>query len=172
MGKIYSGWFKLGESIKNSSAKYKKAALEKHAYRWAYGHSDFTCAAYMLDPEFHSHNQLSNEEVVTGFQNVAEKVGILLEVRRRVAEEEEDRYHYPSIWKQRQKLLAEDPTAHVRRGTAFPEYPDKKTESVKTFCKAVTQELGQYQQKKGYCSCRRACVPAAIITTAACCHAL
>jgi hypothetical protein len=73
IGKVYSSWFELGEHLGSAASPYQAKCLEKHAERWAYGHSDIAAAAYVLDPEFHEHGQAENEEVTTGFYNVVEK---------------------------------------------------------------------------------------------------
>lgn len=82
VGKVYNGFFQLGEHLKSLTVRYKDELLEKHEKRWAYGHCDLFAAAYVLDPEFIDHDQLSNEEVMEGFYNVVEKIAILSEVRR------------------------------------------------------------------------------------------
>lgn len=82
IGKVYSSWFEAVEHLKSSEACDKDKCVEKHAdNRWAYGHSDFAAAAYVLDPEFGDHDQASNAEVTEGFMNVVEKVGVLRNVR-------------------------------------------------------------------------------------------
>ena len=63
IGKVYSSWFELGEHINATESEYKAMCVEKHMERWAYGHSDFAAAAYVLDPEFHEHAQAENEDV-------------------------------------------------------------------------------------------------------------
>lgn len=64
MGKIYSGWFEMGETIKElSGTSYAEAAAECVADRWAYGHADIAAAGYVLGPEFADHDHSSNEEV-------------------------------------------------------------------------------------------------------------
>lgn len=81
---VYNGFFQLGEHLKDlkDSVKYKAELLEKHSERWLYGHCDFFAAAYVLDPEYIDHDQLSNEEVMEGFLNVVQKIAILEEARR------------------------------------------------------------------------------------------
>ena len=84
MGKVYSGFFELGEffkTIHNQSFITKEELGDAHDQRWAYGHVPFFAAAYMLDPEYHSHNQMSNPEVVEGWMDTLEKLAILVEVR-------------------------------------------------------------------------------------------
>lgn len=85
IGKVYSGWFEIGEIIKELSGKdeaYEEAA-DKFDERWAYAHSDIASAAYVCDPEFINHDQAGSEEVMSGFMNTLEKVGILMEVRKK-----------------------------------------------------------------------------------------
>ena len=41
----------------------------------------FGGAAYVLDPEFHSHEQHNNNEVMAGFHDCVEKIGILVQTR-------------------------------------------------------------------------------------------
>lgn len=86
IGKVYSGWYQLGEDLEKApelaNVSYKDRAKEKFDIRWAYGHSPFAAAAYVVDPEFRHHEQSSNEEVMHGFMDTVEKIGILLEVRR------------------------------------------------------------------------------------------
>eukprot|EP00966_Prymnesium_polylepis_P227315 5260062-Prymnesium_polylepis.1 len=82
IGKVYSSWFELGEHLGSTESSYKATCLEKHADRWAYGHSDFAAAAYVLDSEFHEHTQSENEEVTEGFYNVVEWIAILHQVRQ------------------------------------------------------------------------------------------
>ena len=44
------------------SIDYAGAAAQKHTDRWAYSHSPFFAAAYVVDPDFIDHDQQSNEE--------------------------------------------------------------------------------------------------------------
>lgn len=69
VGKVYNGFFQVGEHIKENCAdvSYQQDLLDIHHKRWCYGgDGPFFCAAYMLDPEFISHQQSSNSEVVEG----------------------------------------------------------------------------------------------------------
>ena len=43
-GKVYHGWYEMGEHLKASTVSYAATAVEKHAERWAYGHSAFFAA--------------------------------------------------------------------------------------------------------------------------------
>ena len=82
LGKLYSGWFELGEFLNSAASDFKQVAWERWNERWAYGHSDVSAAAYVVDPEFHGHDQGSNTEVTDGFTRTLVKIGILIEVRR------------------------------------------------------------------------------------------
>lgn len=140
IGKVYSSWYEAGEHLKQSAeSPYQSVAIDRHADRWAYGHSDFAAAAYMLDPEFHKHNQASNEEVVTGFMNTVEKIGILLAVR------EGD---FTEAWKKRVEYLGNDPQKQAS-WECYPTYPTNSSASVKSFCCRVNQQLTLYRAKKG-----------------------
>ena len=81
LGKLYSSWHELGVHFQNTESDFKKDALEKHADRWAYSYTDIAGAAYVLDPEFHGHQQHKNNEVMTGFNNAVEKIAILVQTR-------------------------------------------------------------------------------------------
>ena len=71
VGKVYHGWFEVGESIDSSAeVPYAQAAKDKYDERWIYAHCAFFAAAYVLDPEFVNHEQSSIEEVMTGFGEV------------------------------------------------------------------------------------------------------
>lgn len=82
VGKVYHGFFSVGEHIKCSDVGYNAKVGEAFDNRWIYGHVDFFAAAYMVDPEYQSHDINSNAEVVEGFMNTVEKLAILDEVRR------------------------------------------------------------------------------------------
>eukprot|EP00966_Prymnesium_polylepis_P304037 7024283-Prymnesium_polylepis.2 len=45
-GKVYSSWYEVGESFKESSASYKEEVQGKHATRWVYAHHAFFAAGY------------------------------------------------------------------------------------------------------------------------------
>ena len=77
IGKLYSSWFELGQHFETTESNFKRQALEKHAERWAYSYADIAGAAYVLDPEFHGHEQHKNQEVMKGFNDAVEKIGIL-----------------------------------------------------------------------------------------------
>lgn len=82
VGKVYHGFFSIGEHLKTTSAGYKKEAEQCFNTRWEYGHAPFFAAAYCVDPEYRTHDQGSNEEVQEGLMDTMEKLGILIEARR------------------------------------------------------------------------------------------
>ena len=81
LGKLYSSWHELGQHFETTASEFKKDALEKHAARWAYGYTEIAGAAYVLDPEFHGHEQHKNNEVMTSFNNAVEKIAILEQIK-------------------------------------------------------------------------------------------
>lgn len=147
VGKVYSGWFELGETIKElpPAVPYKLLLEDKHAERWAYGHSDFLAAAYVLDPEFINHKQSENEEVVTGFLNTVEKIGILVAVKAMLAE---NREQLVAMWEKRAERIAADPSSQ-QTWADYPEYPTAESPEVKSFCAKVNAQLALYRGKKG-----------------------
>ena len=145
LGKLYSGWFELGEFLKGTASDFKKVALDKWLERWAYGHRDVAAAAYVVDPEFHSHDQASNKEVTQGFMATLEKIGILMEVRRVEAESDE----LSKLWKQRSQLIAQDPN-QWKEFKHYPTYPTKSSPAVKLFCRNVSEQLLIYRERKGF----------------------
>lgn len=82
VGKVYHGFFEVGEGIQNSDAPYKEEMSKSHAERWDYGDADFFRAAYAVDPEFQDCDLSDNSEIMQGFLDTAEKIAILTEVRR------------------------------------------------------------------------------------------
>lgn len=133
VGKVYHGWFEVGKSMEDSTATYAARGKEKFDQRWAYSHCDLFSAAYVLDPEFISHDQASNSEVMDGFLDSVEKIGILLAVR-----EDMEKGLYDC--------------ANVKRDakTGLPQYPSPRTDTrVKEYCKRVNQQLSFYRGKKG-----------------------
>ena len=84
LGKLYSSWWELGQHFKTTESEFRTHALEKHEERWAYSYTDIAGAAYVLDPEFHGHEQHKNPEVMSGFNNAVEKIGILVHTRKQV----------------------------------------------------------------------------------------
>lgn len=146
LGKLYSSWFELGEHLKETESDFRDIAVEKHAERWAYGHEPLAAAAYVLDPEFHGHSQESNTEVVEGFMDTVEKVGILVAARK-AAEES------PGIetqWEKRAELLLKDPNKQTT-WTHYPKYPTTQDEAVKDFCSKVSAQITMYRARKGAC---------------------
>ena len=144
LGKLYSGWFELGEFLKGTNSDFKQVALDKWLERWAYGHREVAAAAYVLDPEFHSHDQSSNPEVTSGFIAALEKISILMEVRRM----EDSSDELKKLWKQRSELITKDPKSW-QGYTHFPKYPDAKAPVVALFCRKVSEQLVLYRDRKG-----------------------
>ena len=141
VGKIYSGWFEMGESLKAASAPYKDQVIEKFDTRWAYGHSDFAAAAYVVDPEYHEHDQATNEEIMQGFLDTVERISILLAVRRRQKD-------YEEAWAKRKELIANDPKK-FKVYDHYPKYPTVADKEVQEFAIAVNAQLVLYRGKKG-----------------------
>ena len=141
VGKVYSSWFELGEHLGATESSYKATALEKHEERWAYGHSDFAAAAYVVDPEFHEHAQSENEEVTEGFNNVVERIAILHEVRKDLA-------IFEPQWKARVDFINNNP-ANLASYDKFPSYPSTEDPKVGEFCQKVSAQLTLYRAKKG-----------------------
>ena len=139
IGKVYSSWFEAGEHLKECDASYQDECLKAHENRWAYGHSDFAAAAYVLDPEFIDHEQADNIEVTDGFMNVVEKIGILREVRSG---------DYAAAWKARAAAIDADPSKLTTKDS-YPNYPTAEDANVASFCQLVNQQLTLYRMKKG-----------------------
>ncbi|KAL1507719.1 hypothetical protein AB1Y20_007338 [Prymnesium parvum] len=135
------GWFTIGESISESNAEYKEAVNEKFDARWAYAHSDFLAAAYVLDPEFQEHEQTKNTEVFEGFLDVVDRIGILQEVRKSMEQ-------YTEMWQKRKEAIAADPKKQATL-EHYPTYPNAKSASVKAFSVKVNSQLACYRGKKG-----------------------
>jgi hypothetical protein len=142
VGKVYSSWFELGEHLEHETgATYASGLGDKHSERWAYGHSDFAAAAYYLDPEFINHDQSSNAEVVNGFMDVAEKIGILRAVRAELDK-------WPAVWKARREFIKDDPSK-LKSSEKYPSYPTVKDAAVSHFCQKVNEQITLYRAKKG-----------------------
>ena len=62
-GKVYHGWYEMGDYLEKSEVSYAAESTAKHEARWAYAHDAIFAAAYVVDPEFISHDQASSEEV-------------------------------------------------------------------------------------------------------------
>jgi hypothetical protein len=139
---VYRGWFDIGEHIEASKdVPYKEYASESFKTRWDYGGSSFAQAAYMLDPEFMDHNQTSNEEVMSGFLNTADRIGILVEVRKKKAE-------YMPLWEKRRNLISSDPKK-MDTYTFYPEFSQTDNASVQDFVVKINSQLALYKNKKG-----------------------
>ena len=143
-GKVYHGWFELGDHLAAADGPYASKAVEKHAERWAYSHSPFFAAAYVVDPEFIDHDTTSNNEVMDGFNDTIEKIGILLKARQLHASDG----RYNDSWQKRKAGIANDPLFQ-KKWTDFPKYPDAKDPDVQEFLAAVSSQLVQYKAKKG-----------------------
>ena len=145
LGKLYSGWFELGEFLNSAASDFKQVAWEKWNERWAYGHSDVSAAAYVVDPEFHGHDQGSNAEVTDGFTRTLVKIGILNEVRRMADESDV----LSRLWKKRAAFVAEDPS-NWTLWTHYPSnYPTNNSAAVKNFCIRASQQLLLYRNRQG-----------------------
>ena len=156
VGKVYHGWFQLGETLKASPSAaapdaepprdvpYQEVINDKFDARWAYAHSTFAAAAYVVDPEFRSHDHASNEEVMSGFMDTVEKIGILVEVRRLQASDN----RFSSQWQERKDFVVANPKKYLET-TSYPKYPDKNTAAVKAFCVKVNEQLQLYRDGVG-----------------------
>ena len=145
LSKLYSGWFELGQFLKSVNSDFKKVAEDKWEERWAYyGHRDVSAAAYVMDPEFHTHDHSSNGEVQAGFMATLERIGILMEVRCMEANSNE----LHALWKLRAELIASDSSAW-KNYTHYPQYPTCSTPAVKMFCRQVSEQLLIYRERKG-----------------------
>lgn len=148
VGKLYSGWYELVESLKGSNADFASHAIEKHEQRWAYGHCSLAAAAYVVDLEFQSHEQENNEEVMEGFYDVVEKIGILKEVRRIIAQKDSAASdELAKKWEARKAMIVADPSKQ-KTWDHFPTYPTVESASVSAFCKTVTGQLALYRGRK------------------------
>ena len=142
VGKVYHGWYEVGECIDESTVPYAATAKEKYDSRWAYSHSPFFAAAYVLDPEFVDHDQASNQEVMDGFGESLGKIGMLLQVRKL-----NENGALTKIWQKRREAIKKDLTKTLKD---YPEYPTAETDpEVCSFCAAASAQLSQYRGKKG-----------------------
>ena len=82
-GKVYYGWYEMGEHLKRQTdLPYKDLLIKKHGERWDYADCALYFAGYVLDQEFHGHKQQTMNDVMEGFVTTLEKIAILIEVRR------------------------------------------------------------------------------------------
>ena len=98
----------------------------------------------MVDPEFISHQQASNEEVTQGFIETLEKLAILLKIR----ELERTESQFSAQWQKRKAAIEADPRAQ-QQWTDFPNYPDASDPDVKKFCAAANTQLSLFRSRKG-----------------------
>lgn len=146
VGKVYNGWFDIGQHLEQSSSECKETMAEKHASRWDYCDAAFFRAAYVVDPEFADVDHSSNTEVMEGFMEVLEKLAVLFEVRRLHSL---DPTRFQGDWNARAKAISADPLAH-RSWANHPSYPTAEDdENVKKFCKTVHAQLSNYRGKTG-----------------------
>jgi hypothetical protein len=144
-GKVYHGWFEMGEHISSQPASaYKAHMVEKHMDRWNYGDCALYFAGYVLDPEFIDHKQQAHAEVMQGFHDTLEKLAILFEVRRLNAIDG----RFERQWAKRCAAIEADPMAG-RTWDDYPAYPTNATPEVKTFCTKCNAQLALYRGKKG-----------------------
>ena len=169
LGKLYSSWHELGLHFNSTESEFKKDALDKHEARWAYSHTDIAGAAYVLDPEFHGHEQHKNSEVMGGFNNCVEKIGILMQTRIKVRALTHSLPHPPpphasllyiptqvaeapdmftKLWKKRAAMIAADPLKQ-QTWKDYPDYPDVDDPAVKRFCADVSAQLVLYRGRRG-----------------------
>jgi hypothetical protein len=144
VGKVYHGWYEMGEHLAASGAPYAAEAQQKHEARWVYSHAAMFAAGYVVDPEFIDHDQTSSEEVMEGFFVTLEKIAILLKVRQ--LQEEDGRF--TTSWAARDAAIAADPNAQKSLQN-YPTYPDSSDADVKQFCSSVNAQLAIYKGKKG-----------------------
>uniref|UniRef100_A0A7S0LJD2 Uncharacterized protein n=1 Tax=Coccolithus braarudii TaxID=221442 RepID=A0A7S0LJD2_9EUKA len=122
VSKVYAGWFAVGECFNTSTAEYKDKVIETFDEHWAYTHEPFSAAACIVDPEFHSHDQMSSEEVADGFMDTVEKIGILLIVRN-------SKDGFLDEWKQHKELISKD-YAKQKTLQFYPSYPTSSSDFV------------------------------------------
>lgn len=60
VGKVFHGWFEIGEHIQQSTAPYKEVMVDKHK-------DPFLRAAYVVDPEFVDHSQGEDEHLMSAY---------------------------------------------------------------------------------------------------------
>lgn len=143
-GKVYHGWYELGQHLKDSEVSYSKEAIDKHESRWAYAHCAFFAAGYVVDPEFVGHDQASNAEVMEGFNETVEKIAILLKVRSEMEK-------YEAQWAKRRTAINADVAAQGKWDD-YPTYPTTKDKEIKEFCGTASSQLTLYRGKKGFAS--------------------
>lgn len=75
-GKLYWKIFSADLEIQNSKlpATKKQNIRQLISNRWKMLHTDLHSAGFVLDPEYQTYQQHENEEVMTGFHNIVEKI--------------------------------------------------------------------------------------------------
>ena len=101
LGKVYHGFYTVGEHLTAVDVPYKEALVDAFDARWAYGHVDIIAAAYALDPEYINHDHASNKEVTEGLLNSVEKIAILYATR----ELQKENGRFTADWDKRAKLI-------------------------------------------------------------------
>ena len=144
VGKVYHGFYTVGEHLKAVDVPYKEALVDAFDARWAYGHVDIIAAAYALDPEYINHDHASNAEVTEGLLNTVEKMAILCVTRE--LQKEDGRF--TADWDKRAKLI-EGNKNKQQTYEHYPKYPTKRDPKVKAFCTKVNAQLAIYRGKKG-----------------------
>ena len=136
VGKIYHGFFTVGEHLKAVDVPYKEALVDAFDARWAYGHVDIIAAAYALDPEYINHDHASNKEVTEGLLNSVEKIAILYVTR----ELQKADGRFTADWAARAKLIEGDKMKQ-KTYERYPTYPTRTDPKVKAFCTKVNLSL-------------------------------
>lgn len=149
IGKVYHGWFELGQSIeKNKPEEWGGQAKEFYEDRWAYGHTSILAAAYMLDPEFFDHDFTSEPEIMEGFFETVQKIAFVQVIRSTLTAE-------GSTLTEEMKMRAEFISANRYENVAkYDHYPDifgkiDDCPQVDQFCKKVVAQVQMYRDKKG-----------------------
>ncbi|KAL1524324.1 hypothetical protein AB1Y20_019224 [Prymnesium parvum] len=145
VGKVYNNFFEMGETLKTSTADaYKETMMEHHHQRWEYGSVPLIAAAYSLDPEYQKLDHGSHEEITSGFLDMADKIGILAEVRRLQALDG----RFTAVWAERKKLIEKDKRKQ-RTYASYPDYPTKTDQVVVTFASKANTQMALFRGCKG-----------------------
>jgi len=75
-GKLYWKMYQADLGVQESTLNpaLKQSIRERIHHRWTMLHSDLHSAGFVLDPEYQLFQQHENEEVMTGFHNIIEKI--------------------------------------------------------------------------------------------------